>query len=68
MALTSLCGCLCVAGTVRNDLFVKVVTAELDKDLKKTPKNLEVRLVVADSMGVELQVVSDWKPVMFGNL
>jgi len=37
---------------------VTVVTAELDKDLKKTPKNLEVRLVVANSMGVELQVVS----------
>jgi len=59
MTLTSLCGRWCAAGTVRNDLFVTVVTAELDKDLKKTPKNLEVRLVVADSMGVELQVVSD---------
>lgn len=47
-----------VAGTVRNDLFVTVITAELDKDFKKSPKNLEVRLVVADSMGVELQVVT----------
>jgi len=38
---------------------VTLVTAELDKDMKKTLKNLEVRLVVANSLGVELQVVSD---------
>ena len=52
---------------MRNDLFVTVVTAELDKDLKKTPKNLEVRLVVADSMGVELQVISVSQRVMCDN-
>ena len=51
--------CRCrVAGTFRNDFFVTLVTAELDKDMKKTLKNLEVRLVVADSLGVELQVAS----------
>ena len=47
-----------VSGTFRNDLFVTVLTAELDKDMKKTPKNLEVRLVVVDSHGAELQVTS----------
>jgi len=47
---------LVVAGTFRNDLFVTLVTAELDKDMKKTLKNLEVRLVVVDSHGDELQV------------
>jgi len=45
-----------VAGTFRNDLFVTLLTAELDRDMKKTLKNLEVRLVVADSLGFELKV------------
>jgi len=49
-----------VPGTFRNDLFVTLVTAELDKDMKSTKKkNFQVRLVVVDSNGVELQVGMD---------
>ena len=45
-----------VSGTFCNSLFVTLLTAELDKDLKKSSKNLEVRLVVLNSLGVELPV------------
>jgi hypothetical protein len=53
---------------LRNDLFVTLVKAEIDKAPKSTskgveylmksaPKNIELRIMVLDSKGVELQVI-----------
>jgi len=42
------------------------MTAELDKDMKRALRNLEVRLIVSDSLGVELQVVNCVKVLRCG--
>ena len=48
-------GC-CIAGDVRNDIYVTLIHGEFDKGKKKTPKNVEVTMSVHDEEGRLLEV------------
>lgn len=46
----------CVAGDVRNDIYVTLIHGEFDKGKKKTPKNVEVTMSVYDEEGNVVEV------------
>ena len=46
----------CIAGDVRNDIYVTLIHGEFDMGKKKTPKNVEVTMSVHDEEGRLLEV------------
>jgi len=47
-----------ISDTLRNDLFLTLVKGEFEKGAKTASKNIEVRVIVVDKFGKELQVSS----------
>ena len=47
---------LIVSGVIRNDFYVTLKTADLEKGSKKSAKNVEVRVSVVNESGVPIQV------------
>lgn len=49
---------MAILDTLRNDLFLTLVKGEFEKGAKSAPKNIEVRVIIVDKHGKELQVSS----------